>query len=359
MSTRLRIQLGVPLCLSLALTLAISLSPSAANAGPDAADAQSPAQVQARAWLTRIHAAANTGNYRGTMVFSVDGAMSSSQVWHYCVGDQTFEKLESLDGRQQQIYRHNDDVQTLWPQARVAVLERRETPAAWSTTPQAVDPRVLEQYELKREGRSRVAGREADVFLLEPRDDLRFAQRLWSDLSTGLLLRADVLAMPAGHASSADGAAGRVVVESTAFSEVEVGIKAQPDVVQAGMRKLDGYRVLRPAQRRTQLDAEGWLLARPVAGFVLAGCVTRPLDNAGDEGRPNEPVLQAVFSDGLAHVSLFVEPFNPARHRHELQARQGATSSLMLRRQGHWFTAVGDVPIVTLKRFVDALERRK
>jgi sigma-E factor negative regulatory protein RseB len=317
--------------------------------------AEAGASAQARAWLTRIHAAANTGNYRGTMVFSVDGSMSSSRVWHYCVAEQTFEKLESLDGRQQQIYRHNDDVHTLWPQTRVAVLEKRETPAAWSTTPQTVDPRVLEQYELKREGRARVAGREADVFVLEPRDDARFAQRLWADQSSGLLLRADVLSL----APATSSAAGRTVVESTAFSEVEIGIKPQPDVVQAGMRKLEGYRVLRPTQRRTQLEAEGWALARPVAGFVMAGCVTRPLDTAGERSSAAEPVLHAVFSDGLAHVSLFVEPYNAGQHRHELQARQGATGTVMQRRKDHWFTAVGDVPIATLKRFVDALERRK
>jgi sigma-E factor negative regulatory protein RseB len=283
--------------------------------------------------------------------------MSSSRVWHFCVGDQTFEKLESLDGRQQQIYRHNDDVHTLWPQTRLAVIEKREAPAAWSTTPQAVDPRVLEQYALQREGHARVAGREADVFLLEPRDDLRFAQRLWADQTTGLLLRADVLAQPAVPPTT-QAPAGRAVVESTAFSEVEIGVKAQPEVVVAAMRKLDGYRVQRPPQRRTALESEGWTLTRPVPGFVLASCLARPIEHGDDAAQPAQAVLHAVFSDGLAHVSLFVEPFNPARHRHELLARQGATGTVMLRRKTHWFTAVGDVPLATLRRFVDALERR-
>ena len=330
--------------------LALALFGAGTVAAPEAVETTAPAE--ARAWLTRIHAAANNGNYRGTMVFSADGVMSSSRVWHFCSADQTFEKLESLDGRQQQIYRHNDDVYTLWPQAKLAVQEKREAPAAWSTTPQAVDPRVLDQYELRREGRSRVAGREADVFLLDPRDDLRYAQRLWADLATGLLLRADVLA-------AAGPPPGRVMLESTAFSEVEIGLKPQPEVVLAPMRKLDGYRVSRQAQRRTQLEAEGWVLARPVAGFVLASFLARHIEPADDATRPAEPVLQAVFSDGLAHVSLFVEPFNPARHRQELQARQGATSTLSLRRKDHWFTVVGDAPMATLKRFVDALERRK
>ena len=133
--------------------------------------------AEAKAWLSRMRAAASGGNYQGTMVFSVGGTMSSSRVGHYTVGDQTYEQLEALDGRQQRILRHNDAVHTLWPQSRLAVIEKRETRGAWSTTPQEVDPQALDHYEFRREADARIAGREAAVFLLEPRDVLRYAQR--------------------------------------------------------------------------------------------------------------------------------------------------------------------------------------
>lgn len=303
---------------------------------------------EARVWLTRIHNAAVSANYQGTMVFSsAGGVLSSSRVWHFCVGDQTYERLEALDGRQQHIVRHNDVVHTLWPQSRVVVVERRETPGAWSTTPQSVDPQALEQYELRREGLTRVAGREAVVLLLEPRDALRYAQRLWTDLASGLMLRADILGPVNG--------ATRSVLESTAFSEVEIGVRPQPDQVLQAMRRLEGYRLLRPQRQRTSLEAEGWALARPVAGFRHSGCMRRAMETAGGEG----PVLQSVFSDGLIHVSLFVEPYKAEYHRNEMQAQQGATATLMQRRGDHWVTVVGDVPVATLKLFADALERRR
>ena len=306
--------------------------------------------ADARAWLTRIHAAASVGNYQGTLVYSAGGLLSSSRVWHYMTGEQTYERLEALDGRQQRILRHNAAVHTLWPQTRVAVVERRETLAAWSTTPQSVDPQALEQYDLRREGSTRVAGRDAAVLLLQPRDSLRYAQRLWADLATGLMLRADVLGDAGGTGSDARG-----VLESTAFSEVDIGVKPQPDLVLRLMNKLDGYQVLRPQQRRTTLDAEGWALARPVAGFRLAGCMRRGMETAGDD----EPVLQAVFTDGLTHVSVFVEPYKPQRHRAEVQAQQGATATVMVRRAEHWVTAVGDVPAATLRLFTAAFERHR
>lgn len=339
------------------LAQALGLLPALWLVGPAQAQTQTQAPsaavpvplAEARQWLGRMHDAARQGSYQGTLVYTTGGQMATSRVWHFVSGADTYERLEAQDGRQQRIVRHNDTVHTLWPQAQLAVIERRETLAAWSTTPQTVDPQALEQYELRREGSGRVAGRDAAVLVMEPRDALRYAQRLWADLASGLMLRADVLAEAAA-------AGPRPVLESTAFTEVELGVRGDPQSMMALVRKLEGWRVLRPAQRRTELEAEGWTLARPVPGFRLAGAVRRALDRSGDTG---EAVLQAVFTDGLAHVSVFVEPYRAQRHRQELQLQQGATTSLMQRRGEHWVTVVGDVPAAALKQFAVALERAR
>jgi len=196
--------------------------------------------------------------------------------------------------------------------------------------------------------------------VLEPRDALRYAQRLWVDRASGLMLRADVLAP------------GQGVLETAAFSEIEIDVRPDPQRVLQGMRSAeqptatrgDGaerreggetWQVLRPAQRRTQLEAEGWTLKAQVPGFRLASCALRGIAYGSSE----LPVLQAVFSDGLTHVSLFVEPYRAERHRGAVQARLGATSTVTRRLDEHWVTVVGDVPVATLERFAAALERRR
>ena len=176
-----------------------------------------------------------------------------------------------------------------------------------------------------------------------PRDNLRFAQRLWADTSSGLMLRADVLSAEGG------------LLESSAFSVVELDVKPQPNSVLQALRQDDGLRVVRPPQRRTTLEAEGWRLARPVPGFTLGGCVIKGLEVGGKD----PPMLQAVFSDGLTHVSVFVEHFDAARHRAEVQARRGATHTAMRRIGDDWFTVVGDVPSTSLRHFAEALERTR
>jgi sigma-E factor negative regulatory protein RseB len=297
--------------------------------------------------LQRIHNAASQRNYQGTLVVTANGTVSSSRLAHYCEGKQYFERIDMLDGQPQRVYRHNDQVLTLWPAARLARIEQRDAVALFPAVLSGSEEQLFDRYDMLAEGIDRVAGLEAAVFLLRPRDAHRFAQRLWADQGTGLLLRADVLA-PDGR-----------VLESAAFTEVTIGVKAQPESVLTPMKKLDGYRVLRSAPERTDLAAEGWRLKAPVAGFKQISCVKRSLEAAGDgERTPASNVLQTIFSDGLTHVSVFVEPFRAERHRAGAAAF-GATNTLMQPLGQHWVTVMGDVPMATLKQFAAALERSR
>jgi sigma-E factor negative regulatory protein RseB len=69
--------------------------------------------------------------------------------------------------------------------------------------------------------------------------------------------------------------------------------------------------------------------------------------------------LQVIFSDGLTHVSVFVEPFQSPDGRTEGLSLLGATASLALRRGAWWITVVGDVPPPTLRRFAASMQRRQ
>ena len=70
-------------------------------------------------------------------------------------------------------------------------------------------------------------------------------------------------------------------------------------------------------------------------------------------------MLQAVFSDGLTHVSVFIEPYDAAVHRADPPMAVGATHTLARRQGDWWITVVGDVPPPTLLMFANALERKK
>lgn len=303
-------------------------------------------RIEPAQWLSRIQSAASQRGYQGTLMFSAGGVVSSTRVARWCDGRQQYERQELLDGRARLQYRHNDQVVTLWPSSKLAVVEPRELVAEFPALPDAPGLQPLDSYELQSLGGDRIAGREVEVLMLRPRDGLRFAQRLWADRDSGLLVRGDVLG-PRGE-----------VLESSAFTDLRVGARASPESVTGPMRKLDGYRVVRPQAVKTQLEAEGWALARSVPGFQLVGCSRRPLDARAGEASSVQ-VLQSVFSDGLTHVSVFIEPYDAQRHKQPMRTSLGATHTLMARRGDWWITVVGEVPMATVQQFETLFERRR
>ena len=332
----------------------LASSASAARAGEG-----TPAQArEVRSWLLRIHEAAGHRNFQGTFVVSGGGAVSSARIAHYCEGKNQFERSESLDGQPRRVFRYNDVVHTVWPGARLAVVEQRDLLSSFPALLQAGDDRIAEFYEVRSLAPDRVAGHDANVLQVKPKDGYRYGYRLWADQASGLLLRADVL-----------GERGDVL-ETSAFSEVSIDVKPQPESVLLPMKrleKLDGYRIVRPTLAPTTLEAEGWTLRVGVPGFRQVSCVKRPIEGASPDDRDPSmlangpaatPVLQTIYSDGLTYVSVFIEPFDPQRHTRPMSTAVGPTQTLMQQQGDWWVTVIGDVPPATLRQFAKGLERK-
>jgi sigma-E factor negative regulatory protein RseB len=323
---------GLLACSALAPFVPLSATAQAVAGAPDAVD-----------WIARLNTAATRGIYSGTMVFTAgSGMVSSSRVAHVCHGDQIYERVEALDGHQHRVYRYNETVHSVWPHKKIVVVEQQAASPSLVSTRRRVEPRALAHYTLSLEGMSVVAGRSAQVLLLTPKDEFRFAQRLLADEATGLLLRADVID-PTGR-----------VLESSGFSDVSIGGKGDVQAVLQGMTPA-GYKVLPSVRRSVDWRAQGWQLKTELPGFELIGSVQRPPPG----GSGGQPALQAMFSDGLSFVSLFIEPWHEPSHRQALATEMGATHTLMQRVGDHWITAMGDVPRQTLEHFVNALEHRR
>jgi len=320
--------------------------------GTTAALAAGPAPAPAnevRGWLLRIHEAASHRNFQGTFVVSGGGAVASARISHFYDGPNQFERIESLDGRQRKVYRHNDVVHTLWPASHVAMIEQRGLLNSFPALLQAGDDGLADWYEVQPQGIDRVAGHEANVLVVKPRDSYRYGYRLWADRDSGLLLRAEVIGE------------GGEVLETSAFSDVAIGVRPQPDSVVQAMRRLDGYRIVRPVLTPTRLENEGWTMRQLAPGFRPVGCVSRQIETPGEASADPAlpPVIQAIFSDGLTYVSVFIEPFRADHHGRPMLAALGATLTLSQRQGDWWVTVVGDTPPATLKMFAGALERRK
>jgi sigma-E factor negative regulatory protein RseB len=317
--------------------------PSAAAPQQAGAGAGKGAERSISDWLMRMHQASRVRSYIGTFVVSSNaGSLASARIWHACEGDSQAERVESLTGAPRSTFRRNEDVVTFLPERRVVRTERQEPLATFPNLLQATDSSIPEFYGARQVGSDRVAGFDADVVQLEPRDNLRFGYRIWSEKRSGLVIKLQTL--------DADGR----VLEQTAFSELALDAPVSMEKISRMMAAPPGWRVEKVDASKTSAAAEGWQLKAPVAGFKPVSCYRRP-----GAGAPTPAgMVQWIFSDGLAAVSLFVEPYDRVRHVQEGLFATGATQTLTQRIQEWWLTAVGEVPAQTLKAFAANLERR-
>lgn len=294
-------------------------------------------------WLTRMHEGPRQRAYTGTLVVSAGTSLSASRIWHVCDGVQQMERVDTLTGTPRTTIRHNSDVITFSPESKTAWLDRRDSLGVFPELLRTPDNAISELYSASEKGTERVAGHLADVVEILPRDTLRFGYRIWAEKKTGLVVKLQTLSERGD------------VLEQSVFSELQWDETVRIDQLKRRMRNTKGYEVHRLVLKKTTPEAEGWGLKEKVHGFQAMSCHTRT--DAAVEAGP--ATLQWVFSDGLASVSLFVEPFDARKHGAEQAAVTGATHSLTRRIGNHWLTALGEVPPATLSRFAAALERTR
>lgn len=300
-------------------------------------------------WLARMHEASRRRSYIGTFVVSAGASIASAKIWHICDGTQQMERVESLSGVQRSTFRRNDQVITFLPETRTALAERREALGLFPQLLASPDSAIAQYYAAKHAGLERVAGHEAEIVMLQPKDSLRFGYRVWTEKKSGLVVKLQTLD-PENR-----------VLEQVAFSELQLDAPVSMAKLTQMMNATDGYRVERPELLKTTAVAEGWVLKHPVAGFRSMGCHQRRSGAA--DAAVGDKTLQWVFSDGLATVSLFVETLDRRRHTQEGVAALGATHTLTRKVAGKggewWLTVVGEAPLPTLNAFSQGLERAK
>jgi sigma-E factor negative regulatory protein RseB len=286
-------------------------------------------------WLRAVRAAAQRSNYSGTITYQRGDDVRSSHIVHFFDGAMPRERVLTLDGRPREFIRRGDEVQCLYPKSRRLVIEQPGPRATFPALGQIDVNRVLEHYLLTTGDVERVAGKDCRVLNLAPRDALRYGYKLWVEPSSGLLLKIQVL--------GGDDA----VVEQIAFSDVRIG----EGISQAELKpswSTAGWEVVRHPSRQIELSRQGWSITAP-EGFSMLTEVERNLGNDSTQA-----ALQAVYSDGLATVSVFIEP-GAAPADPEPLPHHGPSSAFTRRVGDARVTVIGEVPPMTARTIADSV----
>lgn len=292
---------------------------------------------EAQDWLTRLGRAEQQQSFAGTFVYERNGSFSTHDIWHRVQDGQVRERLLQLDGSAQELVRVNGRTQCV---SGTLVAGLGNSPDAPS---RALDPLKLTQfYELAVIGKSRVAGRNAVIVSITPRDQYRYGFELHLDRETGLPLKSLLLndqgqlleRFQFTRLNTSPALTDRDLQPSGECTAVAVSNGKAPEV---------------PATQAWHLD---WL----PPGFQLTNSISRK------DTQTKTTVDSLMYGDGLARFSVFLESTDGASVS-ETRTQLGPTVAVSRRLNtvdGEvMVTVVGEIPIGTAERIALSVRGEK
>jgi sigma-E factor negative regulatory protein RseB len=279
---------------------------------------------EAQDWLNRL-SQAEQQSFQGTFVYERNGSFSTHNIWHRVQDGKVRERLLQLDGSAQEVMRIDGHTQCV---SGTLIAGLGNAPDG---TARALDPQKLKNwYDLAVIGKSRVAGRQAVIVALTPKDQHRYGFELHLDKETGLPLKS-LLLNDKGQ-----------LLERFQFTRLNTSEPSEGDLQASAECKA----VVQDSDKATAVKTtwhSDWL----PPGFELTSSVAR-----------NDPdtkiqVNSLMYDDGLARFSVFLEPLNGATAT-DTRTQLGPTAAVSRRLttpQGEMMvTVVGEIPIGTAER---------
>lgn len=304
------------------------------------ADAATEGAGDAADWLGRIYSASERLSYRGTFVYQHDEDVETSRITRVVDSSGVRERLEALDGTPREIVRVNDELRCYLPATMTVKVERGMSAKPFPLRHADVST-IAGQYDIRKGRVERTAGRDCQSIILVPKDNLRYGHKLCADIESGLLVTA-----------KAFDERGKMV-ERFSFTQLTIGGPIDNELLRARYASAgSGWSVEDHQASAVDLAEFGWKINSLPAGFSRVTTVKR--DAGGGHA-----VGQIVVSDGLAAVSVFIEPLALKARSPQLGAsRRGAVNIYSRQVDDHLVTAVGEVPAESVRLIADSVERR-
>lgn len=292
-------------------------------------------------WLKKMASASHRLNYSGTFVYRHANQSETSRVVHYVnAAGGEFERMETLDGPAREVIRTNDQVVCYLPESKTVIIEKRGKRRFPAMLPDRLTG-VTENYVVRVGAMDRVAGYDCQVIVLDPKDKLRYGHHFCAEAGSGLPLHARTFNEK------------KEPLESFVFTELTIGGSFNRDKVRSRYAaKSRDWKVDHSGFPTGEVATDtGWVLTQRPTGFKKLTELKRSI-----AGR-TVMVSHIVYSDGLAAVSVFIEPLPKARTAKSL-SHQGAVNIYTRPIADHLVTVLGEAPAATVMQFANSLEFR-
>lgn len=292
-------------------------------------------ETDAHALLEQMSAAIHSLDYQGSFLYQHAGQVDTLRVIH-AGGTRERERLLSLNGPRTEVIRNGPDVTFIQQDGSAIIYPSNSGRGLLPLVPGTAGRPFDENYQLKIVGTDRVAGYATDVIDVEPRDNWRYGYRLWLDRNSRLLLRSIVMDD------------SRQPLEQFMFVALQIGQLTDETELVPSQRELLTTRAARSDDWLLQKNS-AWSATDLPPGFALGSVRQSQRDGAGVE--------HLVYSDGLANISVYLEPSQTESAENTTLNERGPLNMLTVNALGWRITAVGDVPARTLSAIAGSLRR--
>ena len=315
------------------LALLVLLPSSAALAG------EADTSGQARQFINEMSRAGRQLNYDGIFVYRHGSRMETMRLIHKADGTKEQERLVSLTGFAREVIRDSASVTCFFPDNQAVMVEKSRPKKFLSTQlPEPIE-KIAGYYAFSVGGKDRVAGRSTWVVNIVPRDDYRYGYQLWIDEETKLMLKSE-LKDDSGWP-----------VEQILFTNIAFLPEVPPELLKPAI-SAKGYTWYNNSAAGTLVaatDKSAWELTTLPGGFMLS---SREKQEAGANSMALEHM---VFSDGLAMVSVFIEEVKALNHPEARPTKIGGVNAFATYIDGYQITAVGEVPLKTVRLMANSV----
>lgn len=284
--------------------------------------------------------AARELNYKGTFLYQNGNQSNSVQITHMNNSGREFTRNVILNtDKPREVFSEGSDIVIFHPQKNKIVIEKRRGQNLFpAILPVNLDS-LKASYKLRLVGSDNIAGRNAQVVELVPNDAYRYNYKVWLDTEYGLLLKMALLNDK------------NQTLEQVIFQELNMLNTHDLNWFQPKIDVSKSY-VMEDVALLNRVSTN-WIVAELPPGYVKVDHIERAA-----KGK-RSPVNQMIFSDGLASVSLFIEPLSKGVRPKTGHMIVGSTNICAHVIDGYQITVVGEVPASTVQQIAKAVSFKK
>jgi sigma-E factor negative regulatory protein RseB len=289
-------------------------------------------------WLQKMAHAVQTIDYEGTVIRIQNGSAEALKVVHMVTDGVIREKVIVQEGSGMEIIRNGNEVHCILPDRKSVLVEEWDDQSTLFSTLPSSDIRFGSEYDVSVVRQDRVAGRKAVMLAIRPHDDFRYGHRLWLDQETGFPLQTKLV--DSGGAS----------IEQVKFADIRLGHDIRAEQLEPSI-DIENFRWFAQPKTIRKVESESdWTSDDLPPGFRITASHFEQSEGEDDA------IIHMMISDGLANVSVFIEPNGESDQPRSANA--GAANSFGVAHGDYRVTAVGEVPTATAEHIARSMRRK-